>query len=638
MMFLVDAELDPRCTKKRICVKFAFSRDSVARINRIPGRSYVKTAPKHWHVPLDMETCRLLREEFGDELVIGPNLKAWANKAIRDETKMGSIARADTANLRRLPLVLPQLYEAIHLGPLGKYMTEAEKQDALLGPASYQAADVEFLAESEGPLNGNEQGTGKTIEWIASIWEAGIEEGDHLIICPKPAADGTWEPELEKWQAECLDQVDIFMCVQETKEERQEVIERWLASEKPVRWVVVNPHMLMLRKDRYRTAKTTLRVTGKKADDACDCSAHKGPHEHYDDPFPELYEYRWRTVCIDEAHKGVVRNHKTITFKSLIRLTIEDKKCCMSGTPMKKLGGADLWGMLHYLHPDVFTSYWQMAESFYEVTDNGFGKKVGLLRAERQEAFFRSLSPYMLRRTKKECAPWLPEKLYVDVPVYMTKRQEQQYRRMERDAFTGVGRHEISSSGTLDKLVRLKQFANAHCKIDEDGSLIPIESPKIDAMIAKMEEIGLFEEGSEKKQLVFSQSRRMCKLIYDKLVSLGLNVGAIHGGTKNRRQLIKDFQEGPIQVMVIVTTAGGVSLTLDAADEVHLIDEMWSPDDDEQAEDRAHRVSRIHQVTVFIYRSVGTIDEDIAVSKAEKKASHELILDVRRRIETRART
>lgn len=673
----VLAELNPSCSKNKICVKFPFSKDLHAKVRRIPGRSYIKTPPKHWHVPKDMETCRLLREEFEDDLEIGPALKSWAHKAIRNETKMGSIARKDTATLTRLPLVLPQLYEAVHLGPLGKHMTEQEKQDALLGPASYQAADTEFLSEGEGILNANEQGTGKTIEWIASVWEAGLEEGDHLIICPKAAADATWEGELEKWQAECLDDVGIFMCVQDTKEERQRVINEWLECEKPVRWVVVNPHMLMLRKDpnrrkqktfieaektKYKEAmgepaphdvldamqslandkwplsKTTLSVKGKKKEGACFCRAAKGAHEHYEDPFPELYEYQWRTLCIDEAHKGVVRNHRNITFKSLIRLDVSDKKCCMTGTPMKKLGGADLWGMLHYLQPDTFTSYWQMADSFYEVTDNGFGKKVGLLRAEREEAFFRMLSPYVLRRTKKECAPWLPEKLYVDVPVHMTPRQTQQYRRMERDAFTGVGIHEISSSGTLDKIVRLKQFANAHCKIDEDGSLIPIESPKIDAMMAKMEECGLFDPGEQSPHLVFSQSRRMCKLIYERLSQAGLRVGAISGGTKNRRKLREDFQSGKYDVLVIVTTAGGVSLTLDRADYVHLIDEMWSPDDDEQAEDRAHRVSRIHQVTVFIYRSVETIDEDIAITKAEKKDSHELILDVRRRIMARVRT
>ena len=216
----------------------------------------------------------------------------------------------------------------------------------------------------------------------------------------------------------------------------------------------------------------------------------------------------------------------------------------------------------------------------------------------------------------------------------MSKRQETQYRRMLEEAISQLGTKEITAGGILDKIVRLKQFANGHCKVDpETGEIIPIASEKVEAMIEKMREVGMFDEGSTRKQLVFSQSRRMVEYIAKRLEKEGLGIATITGSTKDRRELVRRFQEeDDIRVMVIVTTAGGVSLTLDRADEVHLIDEMWSPDDDAQAEDRAHRVSRIHQVTVFIYRSIGTIDEDIALSKAEKADSHERILDVRRRI------
>ena len=635
----VLVNIEESCVKNRICVRWAggYDRDLVTKIRNVPGRNYVKTNGRHWHVPLDLETCRLMREVFGESLVIGDELRSWATGAVREEGKLHSIAEKSTATLERLPSVLPSLYEAIHLGPLGRYMDAQRRSEALLEPASYQAADVEFLAQARAPLNGNEQGTGKTIEWIATIWEAGLEEGDHLVICPKAAADGTWAGELERWQAEVLEQVGIFMCVEDDREDREAVIRRWLECDLPTRWVVINPHMIMYRKDPERLSPLTLAVSGKRAEEtACYCSERKGAHEHYLRPYPELTERKWRTVVIDEAHRGVARNHKSLTYRSLkdIELTDDGKMCLMSGTPMKKFGGADIWGMLHFLNPDQFSSYWRFVDSFFEITDNGFGKKVGRLRPEREEAMFRTLTPYVLRRTKAEVAPWLPPKLYVDVNVRMSKRQETQYRRMLEEAISQLGTKEITAGGILDKIVRLKQFANGHCKVDpETGEIIPIASEKVEAMIEKMREVGMFDEGSTRKQLVFSQSRRMVEYIAKRLEKEGLGIATITGSTKDRRELVRRFQEeDDIRVMVIVTTAGGVSLTLDRADEVHLIDEMWSPDDDAQAEDRAHRVSRIHQVTVFIYRSIGTIDEDIALSKAEKADSHERILDVRRRI------
>jgi SNF2 family DNA or RNA helicase len=240
------------------------------------------------------------------------------------------------------------------------------------------------------------------------------------------------------------------------------------------------------------------------------------------------------------------------------------------------------------------------------------------------------LIPYVLRRMKKEVAPWLPDKLYVDVDVRMSTRQAQQYRRMEEEAWSQLGHEEVVAGGNLARITRMKQFANAHSKVDTNGDIIPLYSPKLEAMLGKFEERGMFDDNREAKALVFSQSRRMVDFIAERLRKEGLETLVISGKTKNRRAVKEAFQDGKVQVLVIVTTAGGTSLTLDAADDVHLIDEMWDPGEDEQAEDRAHRVSRIHQVTVFTYRTIDTIDQDIAMTKWEKKETHSLILDIRR--------
>jgi SNF2 family DNA or RNA helicase len=80
----------------------------------------------------------------------------------------------------------------------------------------------------------------------------------------------------------------------------------------------------------------------------------------------------------------------------------------------------------------------------------------------------------------------------------------------------------------------------------------------------------------------------------------------------------------------MTTKAGGVSITLDRADTVHLLDETWVPDDQEQAEDRIHRASRMHQVTCYYYRTKSTIEEEIADLTAEKADVNEAILDRRR--------
>lgn len=632
----VYAEVSSCGKAGRIDVGFPYSREDVRLIKTVGGASFVERPNKHWHVPLDLQACRSLRIAFGDRLTIGPNLRSWAIEERRREDTLGSLAQASTATLKRLPHALPSLYEAVHLGPLGRFMTPEQRAEAMLTPASYQAADAAFVAEAVAPLVGNEQGTGKTITYIAGIWEAGLEEGCHLVICPRAAVDGTWDPELRRWQEGSPKKVEVFACVDSTKD-RYEALQRFVESDAPVKWVIVNKEMIRYIKDDTRTSKITMPVKGAKAQmDACYCSRSKGAHEHYVSKFPVLHNTTWTTLCFDEAHKGGVRNHRSLTSQSAENLKVapNGKRAVLTGTPMKKKGGSDIWGILHWLRPDAFTSFWRFAGDFFQIEDNGFGKKVGDLIPGREQALFAALAPFMLRRLKSEVAPWLPPKHYVDVPVFMSAKQAKQYAKMEQDSVVSVSGQDVTVTNTLAMFTRLKQFANGLCEV-RDGELVPVESAKVEAMLEKMDEAGMFDEGATRKQLVFSQSKRMVKFVAEQLRAKGLKVDVISGDNNKsaeRKRIMSDFQEGDTRVLVIVTTAGGVSLTLDAADEVHLLDEMWSPDEDVQAEDRAHRVSRIHQVTIFIYRAIGTIDEYVADTKEEKAATHEFIMDVRRKI------
>ena len=622
-----------QCDAQRICVDFPYNATLVERMKTVSGRSFVKTPHKHWHVPLDLETCRQLRSAFGSDLVIGPDLYSWAQNAARAESTLGTLASADTAVLERLGSMLPHLHEAIHLGPKGLILSPQERTAALAGPASFQAADVRFLVHSANPLNGNQQGIGKTPEWIAAVWEAGLEEGNHLVIAPGSAVDGTWEPELEKWQADAPKAVGIFACTG-TRAQREATLQDWQASTALVKWVVVNPAMIQFKKDPTRTSRITLPVKGKAAMQACYCNRGSDAHEHYDTPYPELTRLVWDTICIDECHKGNVRNHKTITSKAIHQLQT-NKRCAMSGTPMKKKG-SDIWGILHWLNPQVFTSYWRFADNYFHIDDNGYGKTVGTLRKEMEEPFFRMLQPYIIRRTKSEVLTWLPPKQYVEVPCAMTAGQALQYRAMEKE---GAARLEaggsVSTTSILAEFTRLTQFAFGKWERSSAGKLVATaDSGKLEALLDKMEEAGVFDDTSV-KQLVFSQFKEVIYLVHLALLERGVKAEIVSGDQNKqgqRRAIREAFQDGDTQVLCIVTTAGGVSLTLDAADTVHMLDDMWSPDEGEQAEDRAHRASRVHNVTVYQYRSIETIDAYRASTAAEKAVEHKRILDIRRSI------
>jgi len=73
-------------------------------------------------------------------------------------------------------------------------------------------------------------------------------------------------------------------------------------------------------------------------------------------------------------------------------------------------------------------------------------------------------------------------------------------------------------------------------------------------------------------------------------------------------------------VFLISLKAGGVGLTLTAADYVYLVDPWWNPAAEQQAIDRSHRIGQVKKV--FAYRMIckDTVEEKI-LQLQEKKRS-----------------
>jgi hypothetical protein len=77
----------------------------------------------------------------------------------------------------------------------------------------------------------------------------------------------------------------------------------------------------------------------------------------------------------------------------------------------------------------------------------------------------------------------------------------------------------------------------------------------------------------------------------------------------------------------------GVGITLDAADDLILLDLPYDPDMLEQIEDRIHRASNMHQVTIWTLIGVGTIDQVVAQTIARRYRVTRQSLDGRRGVD-----
>jgi SNF2 family DNA or RNA helicase len=138
-----------------------------------------------------------------------------------------------------------------------------------------------------------------------------------------------------------------------------------------------------------------------------------------------------------------------------------------------------------------------------------------------------------------------------------------------------------------------------------------IEFPTIHSLIAESSKLRTLNnllkrlKKAKHRVLIFCQMTKMMNIIEDYLQFKKYKYYRLDGGSgiNDRRDMVDGFQNRTdIFVFLLSTRAGGLGVTLTAADDVIFYDNDWNPTMDAQAEDRAHRIG-ISLFFVLILRS-----------------------------------
>lgn len=114
--------------------------------------------------------------------------------------------------------------------------------------------------------------------------------------------------------------------------------------------------------------------------------------------------------------------------------------------------------------------------------------------------------------------------------------------------------------------------------------------------------------------LIFSQFTLVLDILEEVLNTTQVAFIRFDGGTKvsERQPLIDQFRdEEDITAFLLTTKAGGTGINLMYANKVIIFDGSFNPQDDVQAENRAHRVGQKRDVEVVRLVTKGTIEEQI---------------------------
>lgn len=615
--------------KDRVILSAPYSPSLVEDCKSVTGATWSKIN-KAWSYPLSMNTLHSLRNVFGDELVVDSGLMAWAKERNRLEREARRLGRSADAPLRIVPSVAPGLAAA-------------------MSARTYQRSGARFAAVAGSYLLADEPGLGKTATSLAGLIEAGSYDGSHLVVAPKAALSSVWGRQIYMWTPDANVTV-----IPEGRAKREAAIKEFWELDTP-RFLVVN--LAMVRRTYGHFCKKCEvweeEVKSKKVTPPVEhyLHDHKFKRMIWKEDWPEILNYNWTSVILDEAHEALsayVPSNLTAQTQGLLDIKAKHK-IALTGTPLRGLE-KKIWGTLTWLGIKT-GGYWGWIDEFFEVSNNGFGKIVHGLQPVMMSQFYKMLDSVVLRRTRTEVRPDLPLGMREDILLPMTGKQKAQY-----DEFALMGEVKLESGivgglGTLSELTRLKQMAyGVWHDPQHTGHLVPTgESTKLEWINQFLLERGVTgnvktewfpEKGEAYKYVISSQFTEVIESLQRDLTKAGIKTlkitGGVTGDKRTSAQKIFQSEDKEFRVMLLNTTAGGASIELDWwCDEMIIVDETFIADDQVQLENRINnRSGRIAPRTWWYLRSEGTIEEAIGATNYSQHVLQHELLDGRRGVKT----
>ena len=457
----------------------------------------------------------------------------------------------------------------------------------------YQLDGLNWLISLyERGLNGilaDEMGLGKTIQSIALmayLKQFKKKYGFFLVIVPKST--------MPNWARECKLWIPTLNCIilNPVKEEREETLK-------------------LIAKHKFEVV-----ITSYEGVNIC---------------INKLKKIKWELLIIDEAHR--IKNENALLSKN-VRLLESKFRILVTGTPLQN-NLHELWALLNFLLPDIFSSSSDFDEVFGMGGDKeGEGEEnkekveedIEERNAEIVQQLHRILKPFLLRRTKAEVERSLPPKKEIHIKVGLTELQKRLYKKLLTSSL-------LQESKTVYKniIMQLRKVCNHPYLFDGVEEQHPPENHLV-IYSSKMRILNkLCQKLYGKSQiLIFSQMTRMLDILEDYCNEKGYKYCRIDGETslEDREIMITEFTKPNSDkfIFLLSTRAGGLGLNLMSSDTVILYDSDWNPQVDLQAMDRVHRIGQTKPVLIYRLLCENTIEEKILERQAMRLKLDSLVI------------
>lgn len=384
-------------------------------------------------------------------------------------------------------------------------------------------------------------------------------------------------------------------------------------------------------------------------------------------------------VCVyDEGH--ALKNSTSKRYEALMKIPAKFR-LLLTGTPLQN-NLKELAALLGFILPSLFKERRGDLDYIFKAkartTDDDHS---ALLSAQRIARAKSMMTPFVLRRKKHQVLKHLPAKTsrieYCDMTPAQWEVYHGEYERA-REAMRARAAGEKPASETGNMLMQLRKAAihpmlfrrwfddatiakmakdclkepdlldrneelvledmsvysdfQLHTFCEEHPTTmarydVPSDAWMDSGKVAKLAELLQRFRAAGDRVLVFSQFTMVLDILQAVLETLEMQYFRFDGSTKidQRQDMIDQFhEEDDVTVFLLSTKAGGMGINLACANKVILVDQSFNPQEDIQAENRAHRVGQTREVEVIRLITRGTVEEQIHALGATK-----LVLDER---------
>jgi SWI/SNF-related matrix-associated actin-dependent regulator 1 of chromatin subfamily A len=426
----------------------------------------------------------------------------------------------------------------------------------------HQRVAVQWLQEVPYAFLGDDMGLGKTLSvlsYYASL-RARLQFDLLLVVCPNSLARN-WAREARMWFSE----LDVSVLAGDKAEKT------WAL--RMVTQGVAKPDILVVNYEGVRL-------------------------EYVTPELEKLVSSKRTLLCLDESQR--VKNPTAKTFKALSQIAPGcDRRVLLSGTPTPK-DVSDLWAQMRILDGgDRFgRSYYKWLSRVAELGTEYSQYAVKKFHdAEVSESIHR-VREIMLRRRKEKVVN-LPPKTFSIREIELSGSQLERYNEIREGLMLRMrslsGEQFVREiTNILEEYLRAVQVSSNPRLIDPEWKGEPAKFLELDEIVQEI----VHEQGQ--KVVVWTNYLGNVSELCERYKAYGTAPFSGEVSAAEREKTVRAFQESAEpRILVAVPAAGGVGITLTAAQTAVYIDKTWNAEHWMQSVDRIHRIGQKGTVNVI---------------------------------------